>query len=1034
MSDAVDSLRTTLSDRYAIERELGRGGMATVYLAKDLKHERQVAVKVLHPEIAEAIGPERFLREMKVTAQLNHPHILPLLDSGESDGFLFFTMPYVEGESLREQLTRDKQLPVEEALRYAAEVADALGSAHRHNVLHRDIKPENILLEEGHAVVADFGIARAISEMGNDRLTETGFSVGTPFYMSPEQAAGERTLDGRSDIYALGCVLYEMLAGQVPFTGPTAEIVVRQHLAAEPQPVTQFRPSVPNAVAATLVRSLAKVPADRQATADEFAGELRSEVAAIISGTAKSVALPRYPYRNLGAIAGATLLLLAVIYGLMMILGLPNWVLAAAAAMAVAGSPLLVFTGHVERARSAAVQVDAEGALGRVHRWISWRRYVISTVIAFSALGVVTAVFMASRAFGIGPAATLITQGVLEERDALILADFEDYTGDSTLALALTQAIRTDLTQSPVVKIVGSGEVVAALRRMERRSDAAVPLPVAVEVAQRQGFKAVVAGEVHRAGTGYLISARVVAAESGKDLTAVRVTARDPTEVVDAIDQVSAKLRERMGESLRTIRRSPALSQVTTSSLPALRHYTDAVAAEDAGDDDRALALIEEAVAIDTAFAMAYRKLGMMLRNRRLSRTRARDAVAKAYEYRSRLTEREKYLATAAYEEYVTGVDDGAIQAYEAMLRLDSNDTWALNNLGIHADNRRNHVLAADYYSRAFEIDSTALHIGNVAYSRINVGDLVGAESAIRVGYRLFPGDPDLAEREAQVAYVRRDYDRALAVIDSVQSATNSPFWKHLRTNLILGFGHGVIGKPQAFARYFDAMAAFMERAGLRGMLLQMTAPAAGHDVMVRGDPEGGLAKLDEALERIPMESLGPAERPYGSIAAAYAGAGRINQAKELLAEAQRELDEGLLRQSAADLHRADGYIALAEGRAADAIAAFQLSHAELGCPICALHGLGSAYRLAGEPDSAMAAYERFVHTPYAPRVFWDAVWLASVYVNLGELYEERNDREKAVEYYNELLELWKDCEPELLPQVDDIRRRVSRLVSEPRR
>jgi tetratricopeptide (TPR) repeat protein len=263
VTGALAALAAALADRYRVERELGRGGMATVYLARDLKHDRPVALKVLKPELAAVLGPERFLREVKTTAQLTHPHILPLHDSGNADGFLYYVMPYVEGESLRDRLNREKQLPLDDTLQISREVADALSYAHAHGVIHRDIKPENILLGAGHAVVADFGIARAIDAAGGDRLTETGLAIGTPAYMSPEQAGGSRELDGRSDLYSLGCVLYEMLAGQPPFTGPTVESVVHQHLAAEPPSITTIRPAVPGWVAAALARSLAKTPADR---------------------------------------------------------------------------------------------------------------------------------------------------------------------------------------------------------------------------------------------------------------------------------------------------------------------------------------------------------------------------------------------------------------------------------------------------------------------------------------------------------------------------------------------------------------------------------------------------------------------------------------------------------------------------------------------------------------------------------------------------------------------------------------------------
>ena len=274
MGDPTTRLATALADRYTIDRELGQGGMATVYLAEDLKHHRQVSIKVLRPELAAALGGDRFLREIEIAAKLAHPHILPLLDSGAADGLLYYTMPFVAGESLRDRLNREKQLPLDEALRIAREVADALGYAHSHHVIHRDIKPENILLESGHAVVADFGIALAVREAGGNRLTETGLSVGTPQYMSPEQATAERQLDARSDIYSLGAVLYEMLAGEPPFTGVTAQAVIAKLMVERPTPLHTVRDTVPAGLDAAVARALAKVPADRFSTAADFAKAL----------------------------------------------------------------------------------------------------------------------------------------------------------------------------------------------------------------------------------------------------------------------------------------------------------------------------------------------------------------------------------------------------------------------------------------------------------------------------------------------------------------------------------------------------------------------------------------------------------------------------------------------------------------------------------------------------------------------------------------------------------------------------------------
>ena len=269
-----DRLQSALSAHYRVERELGSGGMATVYLAHDIKHDRDVAIKVLHPELAAALGGERFLGEIKTTAKLQHPHILPLLDSGEADGLLYYVMPYVEGETLRARLDRERQLPIGDAIRIAREVADALGTAHAQGIVHRDIKPENILLQGDHALVADFGIALAVHQAGGARVTQTGLSLGTPQYMSPEQAMGEKVIDARADIYALGAVTYEMLVGEPPFTGPSVQAIVARLMKEDPRSIVDQRKAVSDGVEYAVMRALEKLPADRFATAQEFAQAL----------------------------------------------------------------------------------------------------------------------------------------------------------------------------------------------------------------------------------------------------------------------------------------------------------------------------------------------------------------------------------------------------------------------------------------------------------------------------------------------------------------------------------------------------------------------------------------------------------------------------------------------------------------------------------------------------------------------------------------------------------------------------------------
>ncbi|HEX3158799.1 MAG TPA: serine/threonine-protein kinase, partial [Gemmatimonadaceae bacterium] len=371
----VAQVRRALAEHYRIERVLGEGGMATVYLAEDLKHRRKVAVKVMRPELVATLGAERFLREIEIAAQLNHPNILPVHDSGSANGILFYVMPCVEGETIRERIQRETQLGMVEAVRLAREIAEALAYAHERGIVHRDIKPANILLNAGHALVADFGIARAVGGQGQ-ALTQTGLAVGTPQYMAPEQCSGDREVDGRADVYAVGAMLYEMLAGEAPFTGPTARAIITRSLTESPRPLSGARAGIAPAVEAVVARAMAKAPADRYQTAGALAEALDHALDATRDGdrsaergAPRAVATGPGPSPaqvwGLFGVGGAGMLTL--VYALLARWGLPFWTFGFAVALLAIGATVLVATGRMEARRRAGTPTPGLG------RWLTWR-------------------------------------------------------------------------------------------------------------------------------------------------------------------------------------------------------------------------------------------------------------------------------------------------------------------------------------------------------------------------------------------------------------------------------------------------------------------------------------------------------------------------------------------------------------------------------------------------------------------------------------------------------------------------------------
>ncbi|MGH7586882.1 MAG: protein kinase domain-containing protein, partial [Gemmatimonadales bacterium] len=695
VTDLLSQLQSALGTAYRIERELGGGGMSRVFLAEEARLGRKVVVKVLPPGMSAAVQTERFEREIQLAASLQHPHIVPLLTAGAAGDLLYYVMPFIEGESLDAKLAREGALPVPEAVRILRDVVDALAYSHGRGVIHRDIKPANVMLSGRHAMVTDFGVAKAVtaSSQGAGSLTSLGIALGTPAYMAPEQAAADPNVDHRADLYAIGAVAYEMLAGRKPYEAPTPQAMLAAHVSGSPDPVSRYRASIPPALAGAVMRCLEKHPADRWQNAAELGQAL--EAAITPSGGTTPVSTAPYPAaaesrqghaaRVAALFAFAALGVTVLAFAATRIAGLPDWVWMGAAALMAIGFPIMLYTSRLERRRAEALtrgtlRFEPEPAH---HGWFTWRRALLGGALALGGLTILAVGYAGARALGIGPGRTLVSSGLLGATDRLILADFANRTSDSTLGPSLTEALRVDLAQSKVVRLLGAREIAAARIRMQLPADAPADEAVALEIAKREGAKAVIAGEIAPLGRGFVLTARVIETATGEERVAVRETAADPDHLLSALDDLSASLRERVGESLKSIRAGEPLERVATPSLEALRVYSAGVRAFEEGDYEDAVPLLEKAIRADSGFGMAWRKLAVTLGNLGTRRTEARDAAQRTYQLRDRLPPVERYLAEALYFSNVEFAPDRAIAAYRAALDFDPAETAARNNLGL---------------------------------------------------------------------------------------------------------------------------------------------------------------------------------------------------------------------------------------------------------------------------------------------------------------------------------------------------------------
>ncbi len=751
-------LEQSLAGQYRFIRELGGGGMSRTYLADEPALQRRVVVKVLAPEMLEGLSVERFKREVLLAASLQHPHVVPVLAAGDADGLPWFSMPYVDGDSLRQRLAAGP-ISIDEAVAILRDVARALSYAHAHGVVHRDIKPDNVLLSAGSATVTDFGIAKAISASRlaptGATLTQVGLAIGTPAYMAPEQAEGAADIDHRADLYAFGAMAFELLTGQAVCAAATPGRLLIAQMTESPRDPRALRADIPAPLAELVLRCLAKSPGARPANASAIVRALDGTHSSRSDGAIPALAASIPLSAVLASWATGAALLIGGVYIAASAVGVPAWAMPAAITLAIAGLPALLGAWWIQDTAQRAVHrtptltpggtMAAPGTMAtlamRAQPHVTVRRTRRLGVIAGSLFVLLVAGFMTTRAYGIGPAASLIGSGEFSERERVLVADFNPPANDSTLGATVAEALRTDLAQSPNLAVFTRASVRDVLQRMQRPLDALVTFDLAREIATREGTKALIDGDVVRLGSSYVLSARLVSAVDGRELAAFRETAQNDAELVPAVGMLSRSIREKVGESLKGLASAKALERVSTPSLAALRKYVEGSRMEESGGDRaRALQLLQEAVAIDSSFAMAWRKIAVMYTLLPDARAQAIAAVSTAYRHRERLSDDERDLTDALYFAFGPAPDPvKSAGAYEQLLSRDSLNSTALNNLGAYYSSVRQYDKAMAMFLRAASLPRPSavavINLASLGSRRLNKTAVDSAATCVVARY-----------------------------------------------------------------------------------------------------------------------------------------------------------------------------------------------------------------------------------------------------------------------------------------------------------
>jgi tetratricopeptide (TPR) repeat protein len=740
--------------------------------------------------------------------------------------------------------------------------------------------------------------------------------------------------------------------------------------------------------------------------------------------------------RVLAVYLGASWVVLQVVDVVKQNMGLPDWVFPFALVLLVIGLPVMLTTALLQGRpgrqgaevsdSSSATGSAADGALAS-RRLFTWRNALLGGAAAFVLMAAVTTGFMFMRNRGIGPVGSLVAKGVLEERSRIVLADFE--AGDRLLASTVTESFRVDLAQSPAITLVGPDSIADALGRMGRSSDAALNEETARELARRDGIPAVIGGELSRLGSGYVLTARLVASADGTVLASARASARDDEGLVDAIDDVSASLRERIGESYTSLRETPALAHVTTSSLAALEKYTEASEARYREEDpEAAVRLLEEAVAIDSTFALAWRDLSTVLDNLGEDRERQVEALEAAYRHRDRLTERERYLVEASYHSDVTEDRERAIEAYEAMLRLNPLDAQAMNNIGVNYYRQADFENALVWYARAYEAaPDVSLHLANVAVTRANLGH-VDSAAARYAELDSFPANPLFEDWRAHFRWMTGDETGFREAIERYREAFLGAR-SASRAERILNGLEVLHGRVEGVVTELEAEAERQRARGNPEESIRAELEVAWLELELYGDTAAALTAANEVIALVEPDLDALNDPPWGSVGRLLIRAGDVERGLAYLDRSWQELPERRRQQREFERNTWLGFeVARAEGRSEEALRTFRSLPPSV-CKPCRYNEIADLFDRAGRADSAIIYYERYLEAPFNFRFFVDSEELAPAHERLGQMYDARGDLENAALHYAQFVELWADADAPLQPRVEAARARLNEIV-----